>query len=258
MSRNLPGPVLDFHVRLAPGGTAVARLRAVLDECGIDRAVVCAGGTIDLDRLSTQVITGGHVETDPDNDAVLAACADSGGRLLPYYFASPHADPGEYRARGGDFLGLEISPAVHGVPLCDARVMRLVAIAAVLGHSVYIVCLQRSGCGVDVFTTLAATFPGVRFVLGHSGVGNIDYHGLNLIQPYPNITLETSGGYSGVLRAALDRLGAHRVVFGSEHPLQHPDVELAKYRAIGIDEPSWRAVAWHNGHELLNLERSPT
>ena len=244
-------PVLDFHVRLAPRPGAAERMLATLDACGLTRAVVCAGGTIDLDRLSRQLVEGGHVETDADNDAVLDACAGTDGRLVPFFFANPHRPPEAYRARAAEFRGLEISPAVHGVGLTDPRVARLVAVAADFGHPVYVVCLSRGGAGVADLVALARRFPRVNFVLGHSGIGNIDFHALTLIRDEPNIALETSGGYTCVAEAAVSRLGADRVVFGSEYPLQHPAVELAKFQVLPLPPEQWRRIAWDNAHRLL-------
>jgi predicted TIM-barrel fold metal-dependent hydrolase len=249
-------PVLDFHVRLAPWTGARERLLAALDDCGMDRAVVCAGGTIDLDRLSRQLIEGGHVETDADNDAVLAACEDTDGRLVPFFFANPHRSPASYRDRAAEFRGLEVSPAVHGVGLADPRVAALVDVAAAFGHPVYVVCLARPGAGVADLVALARRFPQVDFVLGHSGIGNIDFYALALIEYEPNVFLETSGGYTCVVEAALRRLGADRVLFGSEYPLQYPTVELAKFRALGIPAELWQRIAWDNAHRLLGEEKS--
>ena len=244
-------PVLDFHVRLAPRPGAAERLLATLDACGLTRAVVCAGGTIDLDRLSRQLVEGGHVETDADNDAVLDVCAGTDGRLVPFFFANPHRPPEAYRARAAEFRGLEISPAVHGVGLTDPRVARLVAVAADFGHPVYVVCLSRGGAGVADLVALARRFPRVNFVLGHSGIGNIDFHALTLIRDEPNIALETSGGYTCVAEAAVSRHGADRVGFGSEYPLQHPAVELAKFQVLPLPPEQWRRIAWDNAHRLL-------
>lgn len=248
-------PVMDFHVRLAPRPGARARLLATLDECGLERAVVCAGGTIDLDRLSCQLIEGGYIESDADNDAVLAACEGTDGRLVPFFFANPHRGPAVYRARAAAFRGLEISPAVHGVALVDPRVGALVDVAATAGHSVYVVCLARPGAGVADLVTLARRFPQVNFVLGHSGIGNIDFYALALIEDEPNVFLETSGGYTSVAGAALRRLGAERVLFGSEYPLQHPSVELAKFQALRLPPEQWRQVAWDNAHRLIGEEK---
>ncbi|KWX00477.1 hydrolase [Carbonactinospora thermoautotrophica] len=243
--------VFDFHVRLAPRPGAVDWLLAVMDECQIDRAVVCAGGVIDIDRLSRQLIEGGHIEADADNDAVLTGCARSGGRLVPFFFANPHRSPDRYQKRAEEFRGLEISPAVHGVPLTDERTAALVEVAAEVGHPVYLVCIDRPGCRVADLVRLAEAFPDVTFVLGHAGIGNIDFYAIDLITPWRNVLLETSGGYTSVAKAAIERLGADRVLFGSEHPLQHPSVELAKFRALDLSPEIWRQIAWRNACRVL-------
>ena len=248
-------PVLDFHVRPAPRPGARERLLSTLDECGLERAVVCAGGTIDLDRLSRQLIEGGHVESDADNDAVLDVCAGTDGRLVPFFLANPHRSCEAYRARAAEFRGLEVSPAVHGVGVTDSRVAELAGVAARFDHPVYVVCLDRPGAGVADLVDLSRRFPQVNFVLGHSGIGNIDFYALTLIKDEPNILLETSGGYTCVAEAALLRLGAGRVVFGSEYPLQHPSVELVKFQALRIPPEQWRQIAWDNAHRLLGEEK---
>ena len=70
--------VADFHVRLTPRRGAAERLMSTLDECGVARAVVCAGGTIDLDRLSRQLVEGGHVELRPGSTVYgRVACRDN-------------------------------------------------------------------------------------------------------------------------------------------------------------------------------------
>jgi hypothetical protein len=248
------GPVFDFHARLAPRTGAVDDLVAMLDACGINRAALAAGGTIELSTLSRQLVDGGHVETDADNDAVLAACARSGGRFVPFFFANPHRPADWYAKRANDFRGLEISPAVHGVPLTDDRTAALVAAAVSIGHPVYVVCLIRQGCGVADLVKLATDHPDGTFVLGHCGTGNIDFHAVELIADQANILIETSGGYSTVLRAALHRLGPDRLLFGSEYPLQHPNVELAKFDAVSVPPADWALVGWQNAHRLLGLE----
>jgi uncharacterized protein len=243
--------VFDFHARLAPRPGATDRLLSTMDSSGIARAAVCAGGTVDLVRLSRQIVEGGHVDSDPDNDAVLQACVGSGGRLVPFYFANPRRGAEPYRRRAHDYAGLEISPAVHGLDLSDRRTAELVSVAAEAGHPVYTVCLERPGSRVADLAALAGRFPEVPFVLGHGGVGNIDFYGVELVAPVPNIWLETSGGYTSVLRAALDRLTPARVLFGTELPLQHPSVELAKFAALDLPADQWRQVAWDNAHRLL-------
>jgi uncharacterized protein len=246
--------VLDFHARLAPRPGALDRLLAAMDDNGIARAAVSAGGVIELDRLSRQVVEGGQATEDADNDAVLAACAAADGRLLPFYFANPHRGPDEYRGATAEFRGLELSPAVHGVALTDSRTVRLVSAAARVAHPVYVVCVPRPGAGVADLVVLARWFPTVRFVLGHLGVSLIDTFGVGLVADEPNILVETSGGYTATLQVALDRLGAHRLVFGTEYPLQHPEVELAKFAALRLTDRDWRLISAGNARRLLGEE----
>lgn len=246
--------ILDFHARMAAGPAPVSRLLALMDRCGIDRAVVSAGGILDPDRLSRQAVQGGEFHGDADNGAVSAACAASGGRLTPFYFANPHRDSDVYRRDAARFRGLELSPAVHGLPLTDRRTMDLVAVAEEFGHPVYVVCLGRPGVTAIDLVELATKFPAVTFVLGHCGFTAIDLYALSVVAPQSNVVAETSGCYQFVVRAALDRLGPDRVLFGTEFPLQHPAVELAKYKALALDPSTWAKVAWGNAQRILNEE----
>ncbi|MEV6964603.1 amidohydrolase family protein [Hamadaea sp. NPDC051192] len=241
----------DFHARLAPGPQALDRLTAAMDRHGIAVAAVAAGGILPPEVLSRQLIDGTFVTADPDNDAVLAACEGSAGRLVPIYFGNPHQGAEEYRRRSAEFSGLELSPAVHGTPLGDAVIDRYAEAAAEARHSVYIVCIVRPGCGVADLAELAKRHPDVAFVLGHGGATAIDFHGIQLIEPHANIHFETSGGYSSVLAYAVRTLGSRRILFGSEHPLQNPGLELAKFAALDLPDRDWQQIAWDNAAVLL-------
>ncbi|MFE6719665.1 amidohydrolase family protein [Streptomyces albidoflavus] len=221
-----------------------------MDRNGISRSIVVAGAAISPDELSRQIIEGGHIEKDADNDAVLAGCARSGGRLVPFFFANPHREADEYRARGAEFRGLKLAPGVHGVALTDERTHALVKVAVELGHHVYLHCLQREGFGVRNLVQLARKFPSASFVLGHAGVGDLDLYGIDLVADSENVVFETSGGYTSVVRAAIERLGPERVLFGSEYPLQAPEVELAKFEALVLPPAQWRLIGWENALRL--------
>jgi predicted TIM-barrel fold metal-dependent hydrolase len=246
--------IFDLHARLVARPGALDALLSTMDRCRIDRAAVSAGGMIDISEMSRMVIQGGGVDADADNDAVLAGCSRSGGRLVPFFFANPHRDPAVYRDRAGEFRGVEISPAVHGVDLTDERTLALVAVAAEFGHPVYTVCLGRRGSGVVDLVTLAERFPDVTFVLGHCGFVGIDLYAINVIAPWTNILAETSGCYTFVARAALERLGDDRVLFGTEYPLQHPTVELTKFDVLNLHSESLQKVMWRNAYRILGEE----
>ena len=141
--------IFDFKVRLASRPGAPEKLASTLTRNGIHGAAVSAGGVIDLARLSRQLVEGGHVTADPDNNLVRDFCRRSSGRFVPVYFANPHRAAQEYADQASGYRALEISPAVHGVPLTDPRVTDLVRVATAARHSVYVVCLDpaRMRCG---------------------------------------------------------------------------------------------------------------
>src|SRR5690349_17251090 len=111
----LPDRVFDFHARLVPEPGAGARLLATMDAFGIQRAVVCAGGVLPLQRLAYQIHYGGGCTDSADNDGVRREVESSGSRLVPFFFGNPHAPVTEYAKDAALFNGLEISPAVQGV-----------------------------------------------------------------------------------------------------------------------------------------------
>jgi len=247
-------PIFDFHARLAPDEHEPGALLAAMDAAGISRAVVCAGGLLGLERLSAQINEGGRADVAADNARVHRQCSQSDGRLLPFFFADPARDVRSYRARAGQFRGLEMSPAVHGFRLDDPAVAELVRIAAAAGHPVYVVCLGRAGARTTDLVTLARAFPEVTFVWGHCGHTGLDVAGLAEIVAVPNILAETSGCLTATARLAVRRLGATRVLFGTEYPLQHPRVELAKADALDLDPLDLHDVTWGNACRVLGEE----
>jgi predicted TIM-barrel fold metal-dependent hydrolase len=254
-ARAFDGRIFDLHARLAPRPGAARRLLATMDAVGIDRAVVVAGGLLDLDQLSGQALDGGGVDVSADNDAVAAAAEAAPARLIPFYFGNPY-DAGAYRAAAKRFRGLELSPAVHGLGFDDPRVLNLVRTAAALSQPVYAVALGTPGARTADFVALAKDFPDTTFVYGHCGAIGIDVRGVNEIAPHLNIVAETSGAYGALVAHAVRRLGPDRVLFGTESPLQPPGAELAKLAALDLTPDERHQVMWANARRLLAEENS--
>ena len=151
-------------------------------------------------------------------------------------------------------MGLELSPAVYGTGFRDATTYALVRVAADAGHPVYTVCTGQRGARAADLVWLAGRFSTVPFVFGHCGFTGIDTDGINRIADHDNIIVETSGCWCVAVRRAVAQLGADRVVFGTEYPLQEPSVELAKLAALGLSTAVREKVAWRNAHRLLGEE----
>src|SRR5262249_46834870 len=142
----------------------------------------------------------------------------------------------------------------YGIGFDDPRTVALVEIASGAGHPVYTVCAARPGTRAVDLVALARRFPALPFVFGHCGLIPIDANGLATIAPQPHIVAETPGYYTLIARVAVGRLGPDRVLFGTEYPVQDPDVELVKLAALGLDAATYAKVAWRNAHRLLGEE----
>lgn len=243
--------IIDFHARVPPSSRAVGRLLGVMDRNGIARAAVTAAGLVDLDTLAAQVMEGGFVEADADNEGLLAVCAESVGRLLPFYFGNPRRSPEEYARVAAACSGLELSPAVHGVALTDERTRAWVEVADRNNHPVYVVCLARPGSTATDLASLARDFPDTEFVLGHCGFVGIDLWSIDRVKDSANISAETSGCYTRTAAVAVERLGPERVLFGTEWPIQDPRVELTKIDALDLEPDVRHRLLSANADRLL-------
>ena len=88
----------------------------------------------------------------------------------------------------------------------------------------------------------ARRHPGTRFVMAHLG-GQAE-SAINTVRDVPNVAVDTSGTIigAGEVALAVDRLGADRVVFGSD--LHHVDLSanVGKVLGAGLDEEAERRV----------------
>lgn len=238
------------HLPLRPG--SVEQLLNAMDRCNIEKAIVVAGAVISPELLSMHFSHGGGIDVDVDNDAIRTACQTSSGRLLPFYFANPLRGSRPYSQAGKFFFGLKLAPIVHGVPFSDSRMHELIAASVEFQHPVYLHCLPRNGFRVEDLVVLAAAHPRARIIMGHGGVGHGDFQGIALIVGHPNIYFEVSGSFSHATRIAWEKLGAERVLFGSEYPLQDHRVEIEKMRVLDFPANDYRLMMRENALRLLH------
>lgn len=72
---------------------------------------------------------------------------------------------------------------------------------------------------------------------------------------HDNIVLESSAfPYPSVLQEAVDRLGADRVVYGSDMPPANPHVELKKIEVLDLTDAQRERILYGNAADLLGVE----
>lgn len=92
---------------------------------------------------------------------------------------------------------------------------------------------------VSVVELLAGEYPDVSFIIPHLGSFADDWRAqvamIDHLVRHPNIYTDTAGiRRFDLLRDAVKRAGAGKVLFGTDGPWLHPAVELVKVRVLGL------------------------
>ncbi len=92
---------------------------------------------------------------------------------------------------------------------------------------------------VAIIPTLASEYPDVTFIIPHLGTFNDDSRVqrmfIELLSRYPNIITDTSGvRFFDQLKAAVYQAGPHKILFGTDGPWLHPEVEMEKIYALKL------------------------
>jgi predicted TIM-barrel fold metal-dependent hydrolase len=113
---------------------------------------------------------------------------------------------------------------------------------------------------VESVELFAGEYPQVNFIIPHLGSFTDDWGAqlalIDHLRRHPNVYADTSGvRWFDLLRAAVQRAGAHKVLFGSDGPWLHPGVELAKVRALDLPPAAQARIVGGNIQRLLGPAR---
>jgi predicted TIM-barrel fold metal-dependent hydrolase len=99
---------------------------------------------------------------------------------------------------------------------------------------------------------LARRYPEARIIMAHLG-GQVE-SAMNTIAPYPNVRVDTSGTPIGAAEVAIavERLGAERVIFGSDLPIGCLASNLGKIIGADLSPEAFRLVTGGNMERLLS------
>jgi predicted TIM-barrel fold metal-dependent hydrolase len=242
--------IVDTHQHLGRSmfsgvaSTEEELLRA-LDENGVDVALVMPQPTLEDIR---QV-----------HDRIAAAVARHRGRLRGMASINPWSPEAEYAAearrcvRELGFVALKLHPLGHNLPPTHAEADKVFRLAAELGVPVII----HTGLGSpwalpSLAIPPARRYPGVSVILAHAGWGVYSAEAIVAAEVCANVYLEPSWCPTYVVRQMIDRFGAERVLFGSDHLTNLP-VELVKVRSIGLSEEQVAQVLGGTARTLFRL-----
>lgn len=232
--------IIDLHTHVGPvlaahGDTWATPLSSangedlvrLLDVSGIDRAVVFAplwegGSFVDPNYVGANAAVREAAGAFPDRLVGFV-------RVNPNFGAEAEAEVTRQLDSKG-MRGMILHPDWEVFYPDDDSVHRLLELARQYGVPVAF----HSGesdyyghSGPANFLELARRFPTVTFILKHMGYRLVE-DAIHVALERPNVYLETAGVTCSNILKAVRRVGADRVVFGSDAPYHSPRVEAMK------------------------------
>jgi predicted TIM-barrel fold metal-dependent hydrolase len=185
----------------------------------------------------------------PANDAVLAACAASGGRLLPLARVAPNAEgalaEAERCLRAGA-LGFKLHPRSDDFGLPHPVVEQIVALA----HERRAPVLFHAGRGIphlgEAVVDLAQRYPGARLILAHAGITDLGWIAPHVAQ-LGNVFFDTAWWSIADQLQLFATIPPAHILYASDMPYG-PGVLSAFVMArctaaVGLGEHALRAIA---------------
>jgi predicted TIM-barrel fold metal-dependent hydrolase len=219
----------------------------LLDEAGIDKAVVMTYA--DAPVLKPDALSYLH-----------GACKKFPDRLIPYARINPHAGNAaalleeaivDLKMKGLKIHQESVTAAAH-----HDSVVRLVKRAAEFDAPTLFHSGDEPLSLPQQFARLAEEAPEATIILAHMGGYHHTDDAIRVCERYDNLLVDTSAcPYPHKIREAVERLGAHRVLFGSDGPGCNPGLELRKVMRLGLSEGEQRLLLHDNIASILERVR---
>ncbi len=251
--RELPQGTIDFHTHIdnAPDwgwDDPVSKLIPLLDEANIARAVVMTYRDASPDDISPLEYLAAAIACEPDRLVGFA-------RLHP----SDTTDTVQLLERAVTefgMAGLKLHPVSTFQHPGGTATVRLVSAAAEMGLPVLFHCGDENLSTPLAIEQLAKKVPSATIVLGHmGGYFHVD-EAIRVAERNDQIYLETSATpHSDCILDAVRRVGAHRVLYGSDAPGAPPRLEVRKVLLSGLSPSELSLVLQVNAEKLLGAVR---
>ena len=241
--------IIDHHNHIWEGEStggfldevmSVRRILTEMDQAGVDMAGVCT------------------VAQSIDNDYVVKACKEHADRLFGFCMVNPREKNApdilrHYLDQG--LCGLKLHPRLHGYQLGDHTLLDpLLEVCREYQVPMFSHGGSEENDHPYYFEELARTFPEVTVILGHMCALNYCDDAITVAQRNPNIYLDTSTAELFSVKAAIQKVGAHRIVMSTDWPGNDFRIELLKIEiASDGDQETFRKIAGENMKRIMKL-----
>jgi len=236
--------IIDFHNHIGRSvdetESRAEDLIRLLDRAGIARSVVFA---IDTEEPG--------VNYETENDKILEACGRYPGRFIPFcrvYPGKQGAVPEMRRCAKNGFRGLKLHPRSDGFSFRECG--EVLEEALRLDWPVMLHTERRRWCEPLEWEETFRRFGTLKFILAHSGKDNFKDAGM-LAQKYANVFLDTTTLSYNRTKVLLKAAGPDKLLYGSDYPYSHPEIELKKYSLLLPEGQARRKVFGENAAKIL-------
>lgn len=210
-----------------------------MDAAGVDMAMICS--------LAQRI----------ENDFIIGLQEAYPDRFIGFGQVMPQDDDAvdtvhELAARG--IRGLKLHPSMHGYHVADHGLLDPVFEAcAEHGMIVLINALDDAFCAPFAIEEIAKDHPDVPTIIAHMGaVWNVP-EAIIVAERRENVYLETSATLMADVKRAYARVGAEKILMGSEWPGSDFDLERMKIAKAVPDEADRALIEGGNYARLLGL-----
>ena len=248
--------IIDGHTHFAGPGKglppcSVDELLSVLDGNGIDAVVATPPySSIGMDRTY-----------DEANAFLADAMERAPERILGFVRVNPHLlehalEKIELGVRHQGFYGVKLHPRNEAFSInSEELAYPITELAVKLRVPILIHTGEPDTYGFAQPTLvggLADAFPEVTLILGHMGK-RLYEDAILVAKWFENIVLETSFRSPREITRAVKRVGAERVVYGSDMPFGIPEIEMMKIQLCDISPEEKDMVLGENVTRILRI-----
>ena len=245
-------PVFDMHGHMGVWHSIffprpdVDDMIRTMDECGVRMLVFAHHMSL--------------FSPDLRNAPAVAAVKRHPARLRAYYSVNPNYP--EHLEEDLDGLGEQIPdiyvgfkflPDYHGIALSDPRYRSAWEYAN--RHELLVLTHTWGNSPLDgppVLREMAAQYPRVKLLLGHSCHGQWDA-AIRLARDFDNVYLELTAVFDdrGVLEKLVRQVGSHRMLFGTDLPWFDPHHAVGALLSADISDEDRHNICHRNARRLL-------
>ena len=196
------------------------------------------------------------------NDFTINAIRQYPGYFSGFCFLNPDNAPDfivseiERCIRVEKFKGIKLEVSVNcRSPKLDIIMEKAKELNCPVLHHTWYKSTAKTDCESEPsdIVYLAKRHPDVKIIMAHlSGCG---FRGVLDIKPFKNVYVDTSGSQpvAGMLEYAIEKLGASRILYGSDVPCRDFYCQMGRIMGANISPADKENILFKNAAELLNL-----